>query len=566
MNGILMMVIAIVVLGGAYLLYGRYLQNKWGIDPNAKTPAYELEDGVDYVPADTNVVFGHQFASIAGAGPINGPIQAAVFGWLPVLLWLLVGGVFFGAVQDFASMYASVKNKGRTIGYIIEEYIGKLGKKLFLLFCWLFCILVVAAFADVVAGTFNGFTVPEVAGQAVEKISANGAVAMTSILFIFEAVALGMILKYAKLNKWVNTVIAIAMLVVAVVIGLNFPVYLTRETWHLFIFAYIFIASVVPVWALLQPRDYLNSYLLIFMIVGAVVGIFVSNPSCNLQAFTSFNVDGQYMFPILFVTIACGAVSGFHSLVSSGTASKQIKNEKNMLPVSFGAMLMESMLGVIALIAVASFAKGEAAAQGLTTQPQIFAGAIANFLSAVGLPHNLVFTLINLAVSAFALTSLDSVARIGRLSFQEFFLDEGVTDDNMTPFQKVVTNKYFATVITLVLAFLLAKVGYAEIWPLFGSANQLLSVLALVACAVFLKKTKRQGWMLWVPMFFMMAVTFTALGMTIYKLSGAFATTGLSLGNTLQLIFAVLLLILGVIVAVQGVKKLFEKNEEKEVA
>jgi carbon starvation protein len=566
MNGILMMVIAIVVLGGAYLLYGRYLQNKWGIDPNAKTPAYELQDGVDYVPADTNVVFGHQFASIAGAGPINGPIQAAVFGWLPVLLWLLVGGVFFGAVQDFASMYASVKNKGRTIGYIIEEYIGKLGKKLFLLFCWLFCILVVAAFADVVAGTFNGFTVPEVAGQAVEKISANGAVAMTSILFIFEAVALGMILKYAKLNKWVNTVIAIAMLVVAVVIGLNFPVYLTRETWHLFIFAYIFIASVVPVWALLQPRDYLNSYLLIFMIVGAVIGIFVSNPSCNLQAFTSFNVDGQYMFPILFVTIACGAVSGFHSLVSSGTASKQIKNEKNMLPVSFGAMLMESMLGVIALIAVASFAKGEAAAQGLTTQPQIFAGAIANFLSAVGLPHNLVFTLINLAVSAFALTSLDSVARIGRLSFQEFFLDEGVTDDNMTPFQKVVTNKYFATVITLVLAFLLAKVGYAEIWPLFGSANQLLSVLALVACAVFLKKTKRQGWMLWVPMFFMMAVTFTALGMTIYKLSGAFATTGLSLGNTLQLIFAVLLLILGVIVAVQGVKKLFEKNEEKEVA
>ena len=260
------------------------------------------------------------------------------------------------------------------------------------------------------------------------------------------------------------------------------------------------------------------------------------------------------------------AVSGFHSLVSSGTASKQIKNEKNMLPVSFGAMLMESMLAVIALIAVASFAKGEAAAQGLTTQPQIFAGAIANFLSVVGLPHSLVFTLINLAVSAFALTSLDSVARVGRLSFQEFFLDEGVTEENMTPFQKVVTNKYFATIITLVLSFLLAKVGYAEIWPLFGSANQLLSVLALVACAVFLKKTKRQGWMLWVPMFFMMAVTFTALGMTIYKLGGAFLSTGLTLGNTLQLIFAILLLILGVIVAVQGVKKLFEKNTEKAVA
>ena len=559
MSGILMMVIAIAVLGGAYLLYGRYLQKKWGIDPNAKTPAYELQDGVDYVPADTNVVFGHQFASIAGAGPINGPIQAAIFGWLPVLLWILIGGVFFGAVQDFAAMYASVKNKGRTIGYIIEEYIGKLGKKLFLMFTWLFCILVVAAFADVVAGTFNGFAAD--ASGVVSTVAANGAVATTSILFIIEAVILGMILKYAKLNKWVNTAIAIIMLVAAVVLGLMFPVYLSRDVWHLIIFAYVLIACVAPVWALLQPRDYLNSYLLIFMIAGAVIGVFVSNPSCNLEAFTGFNVDGQYLFPILFVTIACGAVSGFHSLVSSGTASKQIKNEKNMLPVSFGAMLMESMLAVIALIAVASFAKGEAASQGLTTQPQIFAGAIANFLSVIGLPHSLVYTLITLAVSAFALTSLDSVARVGRLSFQEFFIDEDVDDDNMSPFLKVVTNKYFATILTLVLAYLLAKVGYAEIWPLFGSANQLLSVLALVACAVFLKKTKRQGVMLWFPMVFMMAVTFTALGITIAKLSKAFVTTGLSLGNTMQLIFAALLLLLGIIVAIQGVKKLMEKEK-----
>ncbi len=558
MSGILMMVIAIVVLGGAYLLYGRYLEKKWGIDPNAKTPAYDMEDGVDYVPADTNVVFGHQFASIAGAGPINGPIQAALFGWLPVMLWILIGGVFFGAVQDFASMYASVKNKGRTIGYIIEEYIGKLGKKLFLLFCWLFCILVVAAFADVVAGTFNGFTANE-AGELM-KVTANGAVATTSMLFIIEAVALGMLLKYGKLPKWLNTVIAVAMLVVAVAVGLKFPIFLSRGVWHIIIFLYIMVACVVPVWALLQPRDYLNSYLLVFMIAAAVVGIFVANPACNLEAFSGFHVDGQYLFPILFVTIACGAVSGFHSLVSSGTASKQIKNEKNMLPVSFGAMLMESMLAIIALIAVASFAKGEAAAQGLTTQPQIFAGAIANFLTAAGLPYSLVFTLINLAVSAFALTSLDSVARVGRLSFQEFFMDDDTDEENMSPFLKVVTNKYFATAITLILAYLLAKVGYAEIWPLFGSANQLLSVLALIACAVFLKRTKRQGAMLWIPMVFMMAVTFTALGMTIFKLGNAFITTGLSLGNTLQLIFAVLLLILGVIVAVQGIKKLFERN------
>lgn len=557
MNGILMMVISIIVLAGAYLLYGRYLQNKWGIDPNAKTPAYEMEDGVDYVPADTNVVFGHQFASIAGAGPINGPIQAAMFGWLPVLLWILIGGVFLGAVQDFAAMYASVKNKGRTIGYIIEEYIGKTGKKLFLLFCWLFCILVIAAFSDVVAGTFKGFSVDE-AGELV-KITANGSVAMTSILFIVEAVALGMILKYGKLNKWINTGIAVVMLAAAVALGLKFPVFMGLGTWHIIIFAYILIACVTPVWALLQPRDYLNSYLLIFMILGSVVGIFTANPACNLEAFNGFVVNGQYLFPILFVTIACGAVSGFHSLVSSGTASKQIKNEKHMLPVSFGAMLMECMLAVIALIAVSSFATGEAAALGLTTQPQIFAGAVANFLTSLGLPYDLVFTLINLSVSAFALTSLDSVARIGRISFQEFFMDDDVKPEKMGMFKKVVTNKYFSTIITLVLAYLLAQVGYAEIWPLFGSANQLLSVLALVACSVFLKKTKRQGVMLWIPMGFMMAVTFTALTMTIVKLSKAFVTVGLSFGMTLQLVFAAVLLLLGIMVAMQGIKKLAEK-------
>ena len=560
MNGILIMVIAIVVLGGAYLLYGRWLAKTWGIDPNAKTPAYELEDGVDYEPADTNVVFGHQFASIAGAGPINGPIQAAVFGWVPVLLWILIGGVFFGAVQDFVSMYASVKNKGRSIGYIIERYIGKIGKKLFLAFCWLFCILVVAAFADVVASTFKGFNAEGA------QIAANGSVATTSMLFIVMAVILGFLLRYAKLNKWVNTGIANVLLVAAVVLGLNMPIFVAGGTWHIIIFAYIFIASVVPVWALLQPRDYLNSYLLIAMIVAAVIGVFVANPTVNLPAFTSFYVEGTgYLFPILFVTIACGAVSGFHSLVSSGTASKQIKNEKNMLPVSFGAMLMESMLAVISLVAVASFATGAAAEQGYTTPAQIFAGGISNFLATIGLPQKVVFTLINLAVSAFALTSLDSVARIGRMSFQELFLDDSIEDDKMGPVRKLLTNKYFSTIVTLVLAFLLAKAGYASIWPLFGSANQLLSALALLACAVFLKRTNRKGWMLWIPMGIMVCVTFTALVMTIQKLivaltSGATGVLGIG-GNVLQLVFAVLILALGVVVVVEGFKALTAKNK-----
>ena len=576
MNGLTIMVIAIVVLSGAYLIYGRWLAKTWGIDPKAKTPAYELEDGVDYVPADTNVVFGHQFASIAGAGPITGPIQAAVFGWLPVLLWILVGGVFFGAVQDFAAMYASVKNKGRTIGYIIEEYIGKTGKKLFLLFCWLFCILVVAAFADVVAGTFNGFQTA--ADGAVSLIPANGSVATTSMIFIAEAVALGFILRYGGLGKWVNTAIALVMLVGAIVLGLMFPMYVGLSTWHLLVFIYVLIASVAPIWALLQPRDYLNSYLLIAMIVAAVIGVLVAQPAVNLPAFGGFTAGGQTLFPFLFVTIACGAVSGFHSLVSSGTASKQIKNERNMLPVSFGAMLMESMLAVIALIAVASFAStAEAASLGYTTPTQIFAGGVAGFLTSVGLPQDVVYTLINLAVSAFALTSLDSVARVGRLSFQELFLDESIDDENMGAVRRVLTNKYFATIITLALAYMLAKAGYASIWPLFGSSNQLLSALAFLACAVFLKRTGRRSFMLWIPLFAMIAVTFSALAITIWNLGSGIAVgtyqwvSGMTVtvngasvltawGAGLQLIFAVLILALGVVVVIQGVRKLVAKT------
>lgn len=560
MNGLTMMILAVVVLGGAYLVYGRYLAKKWGINPDSKTPAYEMEDGVDYVPADTNVVFGHQFASIAGAGPINGPIQAAMFGWLPVMLWILLGGVFFGAVQDFASMYASVKNKGRSIGYIIELYIGKLGKRLFLLFTWLFSILVVAAFADIVAGTFNGFD----ANGA--TVTANGAVATTSLLFIAFAVGLGFYLKYTKFPKMLNTLFAIALLVLAVGLGLAFPIYVPQSAWLIFVFIYVIIACVTPVWALLQPRDYLNSYLLIAMIVGSVLGICVYNPSMNLPSFTAFKLTAangsvSYLFPALFVTIACGAVSGFHSLVASGTASKQIKNEKNMLPVSFGAMLLERLLAITALIAAGFVATQEGLPAG--TPPQLFAQAISIFLTSLGLPESVCYTLITLAISAFALTSLDSVARVGRIAFQEFFTDDSIAPEDQSPLNKVLTNKYFATILTLLLCYALSRAGYASIWPLFGSANQLLSALALIACAVFLKKTKRQGAMLWGPMVIMLGVTFTALALKITELvtalSGQFV-----FGNALQLVFAVLLLILGVIVAFEGIKKLIGKDETLE--
>ena len=562
MSGIAIMTIAIVVLVAGYVFYGRWLARKWGVDNKIKTPAVEINDGVDYVPTKKQVVFGHQFASIAGAGPINGPIQAAVFGWVPVLLWCLIGGIFIGAVQDFSSMFASVRNKGRSIGVIIENYVGKTGKRLFLLFVYFFSILVVAAFSDIVAKSFG------IDPSFTDQVNyANTQVAFTSTLFIVAAVAIGFFIKYRQPGTAVNTAVSIIALVICVALGCLFPVlHLSVNTWMILVFIYILIASVTPVWALLQPRDYLNSYLLIFMIAAAVVGIFVDNPPMQLPAFTGFTASTGSLFPILFVTVACGAVSGFHSLVSSETASKQVEKESDMLPISYGAMLVESLLGVIALIAVGSVAAGGVVPSG--TPQVIFANAVSGFLSRLHIPSDVSFTLISLAVSAFALTSLDSVARVGRLSFQELFLDSDDDEDNLPGWKKVFTNRWVATIIVLVPSFALAKVGYQEIWALFGSANQLLSVLALAAVAVYLKKAKKNNKMMFIPMFFMLAVTLTALVQMIISNIMTFGTSATvsAFGQGMQIVLAAILVALAVVVVVACCRKLFANDDEGETS
>jgi len=551
MSGTLLLVVSSVCLLAAYVFYGRYLAKKWGIDPDRKTPAHELNDGLDYVPARRGIVFGHHFATIAGAGPINGPIIAAMFGWVPVLLWILIGGIFIGAVQDFAAMYASVKNKGRTIGYVIELYIGRTGKKLFMLFVWLFSILIIAAFADIAAGTFNGFT------KDGETIPANASVATTSILFMIVAVGLGFFIR-TKPNNAQLTTVSLILLAFCITTGLWFPVFMTHKFWLYFVFAYIFIAAVTPIWILMQPRDCLNSFLLLGVMVCAVVGVFVHNPTVQITPFAGFEVNGNYLFPILFVTVACGAVSGFHSLAASGTASKQIDNERDILPIAFGAMLLESLLAVLALIAVGAVARGGIIPQEVP--PVIFASAISSFLTGMGLPAHVVYTLIALAISAFVLTTLDSVSRIGRLALQEFFMG----DEKPSLSGTILSNKYIATAVTLFVSYLLALHGYKNIWPLFGSANQLLAALALIACAVFLKKTKRSGFMLYIPSGFMLLVTFSALGLTIYQLLSKLPDKFNVASDGIQLFFAVLLLTLGVIVAERCIQVLRGEKEKKE--
>ena len=573
MNTLVIVLIAAVVLVCAYAGYGRWLAKTWGVDPNAKTPAVRLEDGKDYVPTNGWTVFAHQFSSIAGAGPVTGAIQAAAFGWLPVLLWVLIGGVFFGAVTDFGALYASVKNDGKSMGLLIEKYIGKTGRKLFLLFCWLFCGIVIAAFADMVAGTFNAF---DADGAQVEAAFTNGSAGMVSIMFMVFAVIFGLIQKKFNFSGWKEAVVGIAFIVLSFVVGMNCPIILGKAAWSYITFIYIFFAAVLPMWLLKQPRDYMTTFMFGAMIAGAIVGLLVAHPTMNLPVFTGFNNEKLgTMFPILFVTVACGAVSGFHSLVSSGTSSKTVENEKDMLKVGYGAMVLESLLAVLALcVAGAAAAADGTPAAG--TPFQIFSRGVAGFFEMFGVPVSIATVFMTMCVSALALTSLDAVARIGRMSFQELFRVDDM--EHAGGWRKLFCNVYFSTFVTLAFGFLLTQIGYANIWPLFGSANQLLSALVLATLCVFLKVTGRNNKMLFPPLVIMLCVTFTALVqrlIAMVKAISAAAATAIPAGETtwgavfiangLQLILAILLIVLGLNIVFHSVKgyKASEKNSEK---
>ena len=553
MNGLMVVGFAIVFFTAAYLVYGRWLVRTWGIDVDAKTPAHEFEDGKDYSPASKFTVFADQFSSIAGAGPITGPIIAAMFGWLPALLWLLVGGVFFGAVQDFTALYASVKNQGKSMGMLIEQYVGKTGRRLFLLFCWLFTLLVIAAFADIVANTFNGFA--KDGSLAVPNASA----ASISMLYIFVAMGFGFFIRKFQPKEGVKLAVGFVLFLAMMAAGIAFPIYFDATVWRYVVFGYCFIASVLPMWLLMQPRDYLSSFLLLGMLAGAVIGVLVANPTINMPAFVGFEVNGLSLFPILFITIACGAVSGFHSLVSSGTSSKTVNNEKDMLSVGYGAMLVESLLGVVALVIVCSAATDGVLPQG--TPFQTFAGAVGGFFMMFGLPQHVAVCFMTMCVSALAMTTIDSVARIGRMSLQELFAaDEG---EEQNAVAKFFSNNYVSTAVTLVLAYLLCLAGYMNIWPLFGAANQLLSALVLIALAVFLRTTGRKGWMLYVPMTFMFLVTMSALVLSVMGIYTKLGTGDfVFMVDGLQLILALALMTLAVLVVEHCGKELITGHVE----
>lgn len=566
MNGLLLLGLSALILVVAYLFYGRYLVKTWGIDPKATTPAVAKEDGTDFVPTNKWSVFAHQFSSIAGAGPVTGPVMAMMFGWLPAFLWVIVGGVFFGAVQDFGALYASVKTEGKSMGQIIEKYIGRKGKKLFFLFCWIFTLIVIAAFADMVAGTFNGISADGA------KLAPNASAASISILYVFVAMAFGLFLKKVKLEGLPKVILGIALIIAMLALGIMFPVYATKTTWIYVVFVYIFFASVTPMWLLKTPRDYLTTFLFIGMIVAAVIGVFVSNPTITTPAFAGFkSASGSYIFPTLFVTIACGAVSGFHSLVSSETSSKLVENEKDMLQVGYSSMLLESLLAILVIVIVGALPNLKAsgvldstlanmALADTATPFTKFSAGVTGLVAQLGLPQSWGLCIMTMFVSALALTSLDAVARISRMSFQEFFeVEEGQEPSGLV---KVLTNKYVSTIISLVCGYLLSLGGYVNIWPLFGSANQLLAAMVLISLAVFLKVTGRKGFMLYIPMVLMFIVTMTALVQAIYGIVMKLFVTGgfVLMVDGLQLVVAILLVALGLMIGFNSGSKLVKEK------
>lgn len=569
------MVVAAVVLAAGYLGYGRWLANTWGIDRDALTPARRMEDGKNFTPASAFTAFSHQFSSICGAGPVTGTIVAMAFGWLPVVLWVLVGGIFFGAVHDFGALYASMKNNGKSLAQLIEKYIGKTGRRLFLLFCWLFCLIVIAAFTSMVAGTFK-FT-PDAAGAVdVAKSYAAGCAGTISILFTFVAMAFGWAVRKFNLTGAKEFLTGVVLMVLMFAVGMQFPIYLDLNGWIAVVMVYLVFAGAMPIQALKQPRDYLTSIMMIVMIACAVLGIVVlgvnGQATITAPVFTGFTSASGMMFPVLFVSVACGALSGFHSLVSSGTSSKQVENEADAVKVGYGAMVVESFVGILAIIVAGimfsdmNTAGTGALNAGVASTPfAIFATGVARGMQAFGVDGTIATVFMTMNVSALALTSLDAVARIGRTSFSEFFAssnDALAVESEQAGAMKVLGNPWFATVVTLLSGLALTFGGYLNIWPLFGASNQLLGGMTMITLAVFCKCTGRKGWMLYVPVAFLLVCTFTSLAMSIMGCVSALQAGGMAAMATsgLQLVFAVLLVALGLIVAVNCLKELVGKN------
>ena len=526
MNGATLLLLASACFLVGYFLYAKMIERKLGVDPSIPTPAHTKKDGVDFIPAHPTVLFGHHFAAIAGAGPIVGPVLAAEFGWGSVALWIILGCIFIGAAHDMISLFLSIRHGGESIGTVIGTILGKPGKILFLLFSWSALVLVVSEFTRQIAGTFVD----------------DPAIATASLLFIAEAILFGLCVNKWKMSVLWSSLIFVPVMFAFVWVGNVYPLDLVklcgwstetvRMVWTIVLLVYCFFAATCPVWILLQPRDYLNAYLLYAMMALGFLGVFIAHPTLQLDAFTGLVGEGRFgpqlLFPLLFVTVACGACSGFHALVASGTSAKQLDSEKGVRPVAYGGMLLEGVLAIIALIGVAgAFASQQEYVEAIKAKEpvQMFASTVAamcvKLFSAIGLEQELgkriAESFMLLSVSAFLMTSVDAGTRLARFSWQE--LIGKPTEGSGVP-KKVAYNMYFGTffVVALAAALLLGASNTAkQLWTIFASANQLLAALTLLSATLWFVKNKKPAWITGFPMVFMLGVSSLALGTLCWK-------------------------------------------------
>ena len=534
-------VISILLFVLAYRYYGRFLARHFEIDDNRKTPSHTDYDGVDKVPTKTAVLLGHHFSSIAGAGPIVGPIiAAAAFGWVPAILWVIIGSIFIGGVHDFSSLVASIRHKAKSIAEIAKEYMTPLSYKLFLVFIWLAMVYILIVFVDLTSTTFVS----------------HGEVASSSTFFIFLAIVFGMVLYKMKIPLMRASLIFVPLVFVGVWIGYVFPLETSSlpgifqsnpgRFWNIILIIYAFVAAISPVWVLLQPRDYLSSFLLYATLLGAFIGIIFGGFDFQYPAFTTWSdIDRGTLFPILFITIACGACSGFHSIVASGTTSKQLNCETDARKIGYGAMLIEGIVAVIALFTVAMLVKNDALVHQAPLV--VFGTGMGNFLSILGIPFEVGLSFGILAVSTFLLTTLDTSTRLARYILEELL--------NVTN----ASSRYLSTLATLVIPVIFTFVtlydaqgntipAWKAVWPVFGSTNQLLAGLALLVVYVWQKRKGKKTFFLVVPMVFMLSMTLWALTQLIYQ--SGFSSIG---------IISMILLVLAVILVFEAIKIVFFK-------
>ena len=513
------------VLLGAYFLYGSVLARLLGIDASRTTPAFALRDDVDYVPLARGSLLSQHFSAIAAAGPIVGPILAGVmFGWLPALLWIIIGSILIGGVHDMSAMFASVRHKARSVAEVVREHMTQRSYLLFLIFIWLALVYVVVAFTDITAGSFakavrldDGREVPA------------GAIATSSLLYLALPVAMGLLMKFGRLSAGLATIIFLPLVGVAIWAGQYAPLDISRllggdgagaqRFWNIALLVYCFVASVTPMWLLLQPRGHLGGYFLFIALAGGMLGALVGGKAVEYPAFRGWGTADTPLFPLLFITVACGACSGFHSMVASGTTSKQLRTEADIKPVGYGAMLMEAMVAIISLCCVMTLAvdSPDLSGPGGARPEALYAKGIGAFLAVLGVPTAFAVSFGLMAFTTFVYDTLDVCTRLGRYIVEE-----------LTGW-RTAAGRMFATALTtgVPLYFLMAqptdaagRPAWRVFWALFGASNQLLAALTLLGVTVWLWRTRREMWVWWVtglPAVFMYVVSGWELLRTIRR-------------------------------------------------